>query len=285
MPRASSDRIVSRGARHQSFKPFVAQRGGERDPTSVSSTPVAGPSTSVAAALAEDSWDDPGPLARFYAQRYGHLSASDAIDLILHDEEVRKEHEKFVRNPTKYIHIPPVVPRRKPLPPSVPSTVPLTRQELRDRITPRPAPLPLAARIESPAPAPAPLPISQRPAIGFEKVSASELAGIYSTRIRATLTRVTAIAEQKEKLADVPRDQYRALERLVESLLWARRHVEEIGDWQKKEIDALKWGLKQIGTVSFTSLKRRFAEIVKALAEVEGQGYFDWIQKADTFPV
>lgn len=212
--------------------------------------------------------------AKYYAERYGPLGVDKAIDLILADERIRQERERRLRSipPPP----PPVVPRRKPLQPPVPPTVPLTRRELASRITPRPTTIPLKDRITTPPtyihPV-QPLPIG----VDFEKVKPEELAAIYASRIKATSTRITAVLEYKAALRELPPDQYKSLERLVDALVWARRHTDEAHTWSKKERDSLKWGCQSIGKVKFHALKTRFWNIVEQLVEVEKGGYFDWI--------
>lgn len=278
MPRAQPNRVVSRGARRQQFINVCHPASGERNQASAfpaPSTPVpgsSGPSVPEDRFVFDEFSDD--TAVQFYAKRYGGLPVDQVIDLILADEEIRKERERRLR--TIPPPPPPVVPRRKPLQPPVPSTVPLTRRELVDRITPRPATIPLKDRITRP---PTFIPPTQSHPIGidFEKVSPKDLDAIFYSRLFATCRRITALLEYNDFLLALPKDQYRSLERLVDNITWARKNTKDAHTWSKQEKDSLRWGCHSIGNVSFHSLKKRLEEITKQLIEVENGGYFDWI--------
>ena len=210
-------------------------------------------------------------------QRYASLPVQDAISAILRDEALAKAR---LRHSHKVPPRLPVVPRRKPLPPSAPSTTPLTRVELADRITPRPTSLTLAQCIaERPTVHPAPLPITHSIQIDFDKKTPDEIRVICEEKIFATTTRLVPIWDNDEIFASIPHEQEEVLNKLSRAINWASDHAHEAYTWTKAQRDSLNWGLKSIGDISFKSFRQNHKYIFAQLGRVYEGRYFDWIEE------
>ena len=152
----------------------------------------------------------------------------------------------------------------------------------------------LAARLSAPTPstsaAPRP-PLIQRitaapdhspiapkaPLIDFKKKTTADLIGIFTPKIRATLTRLGPIRDLDE-FEDIPYDQRRAYQRIVEKLTLLRETLSlRAADVGPAEWKTLDWGLKKIGAVSFTSLRRNLYKVCVELYRVERDAHFVWI--------
>lgn len=171
-----------------------------------------------------------------------------------------------------------VVPRRKPLPPQVPLA---TGPSLLERISlhpdaPPPVRKPLIERIADKPPIS--LPVGHRPIdLDFQKKSPQEVSAIFDRRVDATVNRLFAIWDVKDLYEQLPAAQRQALNKLGAKLNWLQQNVDKAGSWEKKDQDSLKWGLKQIGEVSFQRLHQNYTRAVAQLTFIYDSGYFDWI--------
>ncbi|TBU36368.1 hypothetical protein BD309DRAFT_1072156 [Dichomitus squalens] len=171
-------------------------------------------------------------FTRRHFKRHGHLDVQSQIDCALADDTSDR-----LRHRHQYRHTP-IVPRRKALPPSVPSTQPLDRP-LATRLTTLPPPfvpstptIPLQYRISAP-----PLP-------SFARRDPIDLLAIIGSKVSAVIKRLQAIFDRKDQLLDIPHDHRLALQCIGDKL---------------------------------RSLERSSSRIVKALVELEHFGYLDWI--------
>jgi hypothetical protein len=99
------------------------------------------------------------------------------------------------------------------------------------------------------------------------------LCGIFRPRLRASLTRLSALKEI-EAFDDSLVPHRLAYERLVDKLTRLEATLEEHvfihRDWRQVE-----FGLKEIGKISFKQLRKRYAAVLADVARVYNTGYFD----------
>ncbi|EJF55709.1 hypothetical protein DICSQDRAFT_175611 [Dichomitus squalens LYAD-421 SS1] len=198
-------------------------------------------------------------------KRHGHLDIQSQIDHTLADDT--SDHLPHRR---QYWHTP-IVPRRKVLPPSIPSSQPLDR--------------PLAARLTTPPPVLLPsiptIPlqccIAAPPLPSFAHRDPIDLITIIGSKVNAIIKRLQAIFDHKDQLLDIPHNHQLALQRISDRLEWILDNIENGSSWTRSQQQNIDWFCKEFGKVKFSGLGQNFEHIVKALVELEHFGYLDWI--------
>ena len=185
-----------------------------------------------------------------------HLPAVKQLDYILAKERERRrryrEAVKRSQNP------PPIVPRRKPLPPDVPLATGL----------------PLARRLSAPAPTAAPARGIKKPRLTG---TTSDIQAIVNKPLNATITRLQALFDKK-------RNSYPLIETIEPHL---RLGIQEVADRLErvgKHLDdpAYQWRsiyfveinntCKDLGKVSFKNLAEHYEEIAKKVVDIVVKG-------------
>jgi hypothetical protein len=196
--------------------------------------------------------------------KHGHLPVNRQINQIV-------KPARRIQGPESL----PLVPRRKPLPPTLPiakpdlSFIPLPQKRA-------PAPLitcfSLPDRISDVA-----LPIASQIDIDFKKKSPIDVTAQFSSQIDATIKRLDAIFDKKSRF-DLLNSQHRDdLHRIADQLDWLSEHVERLHTWSDQSLRAVNWGLKFIGGISFKGLGNNYSHITQDIALLHQQGYFDHV--------
>ncbi len=153
-------------------------------------------------------------------------------------------------------------------------------KSLLDRIQP----LSLADRIEARA-LTNPIPESTLPLfepkpilIDFRKTTTQDLIGIFKPKLTAVITRLAPVYEllDRSKISPDLHDCFKELSWKLDSLFEdfdTRATSITSQEWQ-----ALNFGLREIGRVSFKGLRPNYTKILTQLARIFHDRYFDWIE-------
>lgn len=215
-----------------------------------------------------------------YTKAIENRPVQEAVTTILRGEEERARRRRAQAKPN-WPPKPVDTTRSRIRPASVPlATGPTLAERIGERAAPAKVPLEqrIGPAVASFSSTPA-LPVGRRPIdFDFAKKTPSEIAAVLDKRISSTITRLLPIFEL-DLLKDTPPDDKRAVERLGLRLNWASSNVEQAFTWSKVEQDSLCWGLKTIGEINFSGLRRNRERIIKQLVHVHKGGYFDWIKE------
>ncbi|TBU36040.1 hypothetical protein BD309DRAFT_1029742, partial [Dichomitus squalens] len=201
-------------------------------------------------------------FTRRHFKRHGHLDVQSQIDHALADDTSDR-----LRHRRQYRHTP-IVPRRKALLPSVPSSQPLDRP-LAARLTTLPPVLvpsiptvPLQYRIAAPS-----LP-------SFARRDPINLLAIVSSKVKAVIKRLQAVFDHKDQLLDIPHDHRLALQRIGDKLEWILDNITENStSWTRSQQQNIDWFCKEFGKIKFGGLGQNFERVVRALVELERSRY------------
>lgn len=123
-------------------------------------------------------------------------------------------------------------------------------------------------------------PIARKPlTLDFKKLTTDDLVGILKPKVRATFNRLKVLYEVylTEILTD-PDNQLVTLDivNLRNKLEHFLEHSHEVvSGATRTELQSLDWGLRAIGLISFTGLRRNFSRISVEVQRVATFGYFD----------
>jgi hypothetical protein len=204
-------------------------------------------------------------IATAHTLELGHLPVNQQIDRII------TKPKRIIRGPEPQ----PLVPRRKPLLPTLPiakpdlSFIPLPQKR---------APAPLITRFSLPDRiSDVALPITSRIDIDFKKKSPIDVTAQFSSRIDATIKRLDAIFDKKSRFDLLDSQRRDDLHRIADQLDWLSEHVERLHTWSDQSLRAVNWGLKFIGGISFKGLGDNYSHITRDIASLRQQGYFDHV--------
>jgi hypothetical protein len=139
--------------------------------------------------------------------------------------------------------------------------------------------VPLADRL-APAASTSATPIAPKPVlINFKKIQGEDRVKIFQPKIRATIKRLTPLVELFDQFADrVDVSKFHQLERFLDRLLNLQDHLSErartisSNQWQR-----LDFNLRQFGKIPFTSLRRRYPDVLKEVVLVLDNNALDWL--------
>ena len=121
-------------------------------------------------------------------------------------------------------------------------------------------------------------PIGRRPIdLDFSKKKPEEVSAILDRRVEAVINRLTAVWEVRDLHDNLSEPQKAALTRLGLRINWIQRRIETVRKFEKKDLDSILWGFKQIGEISFKGLRQNYWKVVGQLVAIHDNGYFDCI--------
>jgi hypothetical protein len=145
----------------------------------------------------------------------------------------------------------------------------------------------LAARLEvsladrlAPVASTSATPIAPKPIlIDFKKIQGEDRVKIFQPKIRATIKRLTPLVELFDQFADrVDVSKFHQLERFLDRLLNLQDYLSKRArtispdQWQR-----LDFNLHQFGKIPFTSLRRRYPNVLKEVVLVLDNNALDWL--------
>jgi hypothetical protein len=145
----------------------------------------------------------------------------------------------------------------------------------------------LAARLEVPladrlAPATSTLATSIAPKpilIDFKKVQDEDRVKVFQSKIRATIKRLTPLVELFDQFSNrVDVSKFHQLKRFLDRLLNFQDHLSERArtvspdQWQR-----LDFNFRQFGKIPFTSLQRRYPDVLREVILVLDNNALDWL--------
>jgi hypothetical protein len=139
--------------------------------------------------------------------------------------------------------------------------------------------VPLADRL-APAASTSATPIVPKPIlIDFKKVQGEDRVKVFQPKIKATIKRLTPLVELFDQFSDrVDVSKFHQLERFLDRLLNLQDHLSERvrtispDQWQR-----LDFNLRQFGKIPFTSLHRRYPDVLKEVVLVLDNTALDWL--------
>jgi hypothetical protein len=122
-------------------------------------------------------------------------------------------------------------------------------------------------------------PIAPKPiVIDFTKTTTANLIRIFKPKITAAALRFKPIIELEEHWSNATPDQRHAFESLADKIQSFGFDLESCAPTvTRNQWQSLDWGLKEIGKVLFTGLRRNYKEILSRLVQISKQGYFNWL--------
>jgi hypothetical protein len=132
-------------------------------------------------------------------------------------------------------------------------------------------PRPIASRVSGP------LPLVRTIDIDFKKKSKESITAIFDRRLTATITRVQALFDRKERFERLPLDIQDKCHAIANRLNWLSEHVHTLHAFLDEHLRGISWGLQIIGQIPFTPLSGRFVKASHAVAALETQGYFSCV--------
>ena len=143
----------------------------------------------------------------------------------------------------------------------------------RDRILDGPKPT-LEQRLAA-IPPPTHTPIAPKPVLlNFEKLTPEDLVRIFTPKFQAVLNRLD-VFEAFHFSDEHELDHLRDLKSLIDRLERLKKTLRDQGYCTNKaEFQSWNYGLKEIGSISFKSLRKRQVDIVKNLSRVWRSNYF-----------
>lgn len=126
-------------------------------------------------------------------------------------------------------------------------------------------------------PPPTYTPIASKPVtLNFEKLTVADLIRIFSPKFEATLKRLE-VFETFTISDDVPHRNVGDLRALIDRLQHLKRALRDTSSIRiKEEFQQWNWGLHNIGQISFKSLRKNQAQIIKELSSVWQKGFFGY---------
>jgi hypothetical protein len=204
-------------------------------------------------------------IAQAHFTEHGHLQIRKQIQAIFDKERIKQENLRRQRK-----HLPPIVPRCKPLPPPIllahPSLHLLPKK-------PNPPTIPLVVRLTKPPPFEL-LPLSQQININFKK--ADDVTAIFDRQISATIKHVKVLfnKDNKKRFCGLPHNTRLSLGKLADQLDVLSERYWEFYMLPFAEKLNIRLGLHLIGDISFTALGLRFLKITSQVASVYDANYF-----------
>jgi hypothetical protein len=139
--------------------------------------------------------------------------------------------------------------------------------------------VPLADRL-APAASTSATPIAPKPIlIDFKKVQGEDRVKVFQPKIKATIKQLTPLVELFDQFSDrVDISKFHQLERFLDRLLNFQDHLSERArtvspdQWQR-----LDFNLRQFGKIPFTSLRRRYPDVLKEVVLVLDNNALDWL--------
>jgi hypothetical protein len=139
--------------------------------------------------------------------------------------------------------------------------------------------VPLADRL-APAASTSATPIAPKPVlIDFKKIQGKDRVKIFQPKIKATIKRLTPLVKLFNQFADqVDISKFHQLERFLDQLLNLQDHLSKRArtispdQWQR-----LDFNLCQFGKIPFTSLRRRYPDVLKEVVLVLDNIALDWL--------
>jgi hypothetical protein len=139
--------------------------------------------------------------------------------------------------------------------------------------------VPLVDRL-APAASTSATPIAPKPIlIDFKKVQGEDRVKVFQPKIKATIKRLTPLVELFDQFTDrVDVSKFHQLEHFLDRLLNLQDHLSECGrtispdQWQR-----LDFNLCQFGKIPFTSLRRRYPDVLKEVVLVLDNTALDWL--------
>jgi hypothetical protein len=139
--------------------------------------------------------------------------------------------------------------------------------------------VPLADRL-APAAFTSATPIAPKPVlINFKKIQGEDRVKIFQPKIKATIKRLTPLVELFDQFSDrVDISKFHQLERFLDRLLNFQDHLSERArtvspdQWQR-----LDFNLRQFGKIPFTSLHRRYPDVLGEVILVLDNTALDWL--------
>ena len=120
-------------------------------------------------------------------------------------------------------------------------------------------------------------PIAPKPTLlNFNQISDTDRIGILRPRLEATIKRLDIVVKLLDKIptsfqtAKSIRDYYSNLQKILDPFIlpnFVARH-------SRNNLHELSWGLKEIGLIKFTALRRNFARITSKIKAVIEGGYW-----------
>jgi hypothetical protein len=115
--------------------------------------------------------------------------------------------------------------------------------------------------------------------IDFKKIQGEDCVKIFQPKIKATIKRLTPLVKLFDQFADrVDVSKFHQLERFLDCLLNLQDHLSERArtispnQWQH-----LDFNLRQFGKIPFTSLRRRYPDVLKEVVLVLDNTALDWL--------
>jgi hypothetical protein len=145
----------------------------------------------------------------------------------------------------------------------------------------------LAARLEvpladhlAPAASTSAVSIASKPIlIDFKKVQGKDRVKVFQPKIKATIKRLTPLVKLFNQFSDcVDISKFHQLERFLDRLLNFQDHLSERArtvspdQWQ-----CLDFNLCQFGKIPFTSLRRRYSDVLREVVLVLDNNALDWL--------
>jgi hypothetical protein len=139
--------------------------------------------------------------------------------------------------------------------------------------------VPLADRL-APAASTLATPIAPKPIlIDFKKVQGEDRVKVFQPKIKATIKRLTPLVELFDQFSDrVDVSKFHQFECFLDRLLNFQNHLSERtctvspDQWQR-----LDFNLRQFGKIPFTSLHRRYPNVLKEVVLVLDNNALDWL--------
>jgi hypothetical protein len=139
--------------------------------------------------------------------------------------------------------------------------------------------VPLANRL-APATSTSAAPIAPKPIlIDFKKIQGKDRVKVFQPKIRATIKRLTPLVELFDQFSDrVDVSKFHQLEHFLDRLLNFQDHLSECArtvspdQWQR-----LDFNLCQFGKIPFTSLRRRYPDVLREVVLVLDNNALDWL--------
>lgn len=141
-------------------------------------------------------------------------------------------------------------------------------------------PLPLADRIAARSLTTPAVPLAEPKSvlINFKKITTEDLIGIFDPKLKAVSTRIAPVYELLGR-SNIRDDLRACFEEFVFKFDGFTENFEaRAPKVTKQQWQALNFGLREIGKVSFAGLRRNYEQIVTQLVYIYRDRYFDWIE-------
>jgi hypothetical protein len=139
--------------------------------------------------------------------------------------------------------------------------------------------VPLADRL-APTASTSAAPIAPKPIlIDFKKVQGEDRVKVFQPKIKATIKWLTPLVKLFDQFADrVDVSKFHQLERFLDRLLNLQDHLfERARTISPNQWQHLDFNLRQFGKIPFTSLRRRYPDVLKEVVLVLDNAALDWL--------